>query len=56
MMSPAFDSEMLKSSEMAVSSPMGMNSDILKMKTLRAMPISGSHCLPLIYLTRTGLF
>ena len=56
MMSPAFDSEMPKSSAMSVRRPMGMNSDMLKMNTLTAMPISGSHCLPLTYLTRTGFF
>ena len=47
---PAFASLILKSVAMSESRPMGMNSDVLKMKAERARAIRGNHSLIVVRL------
>ena len=42
---PALDSVMAKSAAMSLSSPIGMNSEVLNMKVENASATSGSHSL-----------
>ena len=42
---PAFDSLMRKSSAISVSSPIGMNSDVLKINVENVRLMTGSHAL-----------
>lgn len=41
---PACDSLMEKAAAMDVNNPIGMNSDVLKIKAANVIPINGSHC------------
>ena len=41
---PACDSLMEKATAMDVNNPIGMNSDVLKIKAANVIPINGSHC------------
>ena len=47
---PAFASLMLKSAAMSESSPIGMNSDVLKMKAEKVNAIRGNHSLIVVRL------
>ena len=40
---PAFDSEILKSAAMSDRSPIGMNSEVLKIKAENVSPVTGSQ-------------